>query len=168
MRHILTMGTFGRVSTRLAGEPQDVPFITCFSSGPWVRQHSGRVLSVPGASTSDGVKLTQFSNWGVDNERWLLESTGDGYFTVRARHSGKCMDVGGASTAAGANVIQYTCNGSNNQRFRLVPSNNGHFALQAKHSNQCLGIAGASMDDGGFLVQSPCAWTTNESFRFAP
>ncbi|WPB82683.1 RICIN domain-containing protein [Archangium violaceum] len=98
----------------------------------------------------------------------MLESTGDGYFTVRARHSGKCMDVGGASTAAGANVLQYTCNGSNNQRFRLVPYNNGYFALQAKHSNQCLGIARASMDDGGFLVQSPCAWTTNESFRFAP
>lgn len=131
-------------------------------------QHSGRVLSVPGASTSDGVKLTQFSNWGVDNERWLLESTGDGHFTLRARHSGKCMDVAGASKVAGTNVIQQTCNGNDNQRFRLVSYNNGYFALQAKHSDQCLGIAGASMDDGGFLVQSPCGWKTNESFRFAP
>ncbi|OJH42858.1 hypothetical protein BON30_01635 [Cystobacter ferrugineus] len=131
-------------------------------------QHSGKVIDVPGASTSDGVQLTQFSNWGVDNQRWLLESTGDGYFTLRARHSGKCMDVAGASMTAGTNVVQHSCNGGDNQRFRLLPYGNEYFAIQAKHSNQCLDIAGGSMDDGGFLIQWPCSWTTNESFRFAP
>ncbi|WNG27144.1 hypothetical protein F0U62_26370 [Cystobacter fuscus] len=131
-------------------------------------QHSGRVIDVPGASTSDGVALTQFSNWGVDNQRWLLESMGDGFFTLRARHSGKCMDVAGASMTAGTNVVQHTCNGGDNQRFRLLPYGNGYFAIQAKHSNQCLDIAGGSMDDGGSLIQWPCSWTANESFRFAP
>jgi hypothetical protein len=87
---------------------------------------------------------TQSSNWGVDNERWLFEATGDGHFTLRARHSGKCMDVAGASKTAGANVIQQTCNGNDNQRFRLLPYGNGYFAIQAKHSDQCLGIAGGA------------------------
>jgi|GEM_PF-1093079 len=130
-------------------------------------QHSGKVIDVPGASTSDGVKLAQFSNWGVDNERWMLESAGGEYFTLRVRHSGKCMDVAGASSVAGTNVLQHSCNGSDNQKFRLIPYGNGYFALQAKHSQQCLDIAGGAMDDGGFLVQWPCSWTAHESFRFA-
>ena len=131
-------------------------------------QHSGKVISVPGASTSDGVKLAQLPNSGVDSERWLLESTGDGYFNLRARHSGKCMDVSGSSMTAGANVVQYTCGSGNNQRFRLLPSGNGSFALQARHSSQCLDISGSSTADGALLVQMPCAGTANESFRFAP
>jgi len=131
-------------------------------------QHSGRAIDVPGASTADGVNLTQYSNWHVDNQRWLLESTGDDYFTLRARHSGKCMDVAGASQAAGARVIQWGCHGDANQRFRLLSYGDGHYALQAKHSNQCLDIAGASLDDGGALIQWPCAWTLNERFSFAP
>ncbi|WP_434391227.1 RICIN domain-containing protein [Melittangium boletus] len=130
-------------------------------------QHSGKVIEVPGASTSDGTKLTQSTNRGTSHQRWLLEATGDGYFTLRARHSGKCMDVAGSSTAGGMNVSQYTCNAKDNQRYRLTPGANGVFTLQAKHSGQCLDVAGATQDDGGFLVQWPCAGTTNENFRFA-
>ena len=129
-------------------------------------QHSGKVLEVPGASSADGVKLTQATNRGADSQRWRLESTGDGSFTLRARHSGKCMDVAGSSTANGTNVSQYTCNAKDNQRVRLTPFGNGHFSLQLKHSNQCLDVAGGSQADGGFLVQWPCSATTNESFRF--
>ena len=131
-------------------------------------QHSGKAISVPGASTSDGVKLGQYTQAGANHQRWLFESTGDGHFTVRARHSGKCLDVTGASKVAGANVIQQSCNGNDNQRFRLVPIGNGFFTLRAKHSDQCLGIAGASTADGALLVQSPCGGRTSESFRFAP
>ncbi|MET0402019.1 MAG: RICIN domain-containing protein [Cystobacter sp.] len=131
-------------------------------------QHSGKGVGVPGASTGDGVNLTQFPTGGANHARWLLESTGDGHFTLRARHSGKCMDVTGASKTAGANVIQQSCSGNDNQRFRLLPSDNGTFTLQAKHSGQCLGISGGSLAEGALLVQSPCGGTTHERFRFAP
>jgi ricin-type beta-trefoil lectin protein len=128
--------------------------------------HSGRAIDVPGASTGNGVELTQYTNWHVDNQRWLLEAVGDGTFTLRARHSGKCMDVAGASQNAGAHLIQWNCNGGNNQRFRLLSYGNGSYAVQVVHSNQCLDIAGGDLDDGGQLIQWPCAWTANQTFWF--
>jgi hypothetical protein len=131
-------------------------------------QHSGRAIDVPGASTSNGVALTQYTNYGVNNQRWLFESTGDGYFTIQARHSGKCMDIPNSTQTAGASVTQYDCNGNNNQRFRLLPYGDGYFSVQAKHSNQCLDIAGGAMNDGGALIQYPCQWTSNERFLFTP
>jgi hypothetical protein len=131
-------------------------------------QHSGKAIDVPGASTDNGVGLTQYTNWHGDNQRWLLESAGDGFFTLRARHSGKCMDVAGASQSSAAAVIQWPCNGGANQRFRLLGYGDGRFAVQAKHSYQCLDIAGAATNDGGKLIQWPCAWSANESFWFGP
>ncbi|PJZ43014.1 hypothetical protein CH370_00840 [Leptospira kmetyi] len=130
-------------------------------------KHSGKVLDVPGASTADNVNLDQYTNWGVDNEKWMFESTGDGSFKISARHSGKCMDVKGASASSGTNVVQYSCGSGANQRFQLLPYGDGYFSIQAKHSSQCLDIAGAALGDGGLLIQWPCAWTDNEKFRFS-
>ncbi len=149
----------------------NIPFITDPSGSEYFgiqARHSGRVLDVPGASTADSVNIDQYSDWGVDNERWQLEAMGDGYFRFNVRHSGKCMDIKGGSTANGTNAIQFSCGGGNNQRFRLLPDGAGYFSLQAKHSNQCLDIAGGATGDGGLLVQWPCAWTDNEKFRFKP
>ncbi|WP_246839086.1 RICIN domain-containing protein [Leptospira wolffii] len=133
----------------------------------WAK-HSGRVLDVGGASTSDSVNIWQWANLNADNQKWSLESTGDGYFKISAKHSGKCMDVKGASNAGGTNVVQYSCGSGSNQRFQLLSYGDGYFALQAKHSSQCLDIAGAAAGDGGLLIQWPCAWTDNEKFKFTP
>ncbi len=147
----------------------NIPFINDPTGADYstiMAKHSGRVLDVPGASTSDSVNIDQYSNWNVDNEKWMLESTGDGFFKISAKHSGKCMDVKSGSTAAGTNVLQYSCGSGANQRFQLLSYGDGFFAIQAKHSSQCLDIAGAAMGDGALLVQWPCAWTDNEKFQF--
>lgn len=149
----------------------NIPFITdpSGSDGFGIQaKHSGRVLDVPGASGDNGVNLWQWNDQNGDNQRWTLQSTGDGYFQFGVRHSGKCMDIKGGSTANGTNAIQFSCGGGNNQRFRLLGYGDGYFAIQAKHSNQCLDIAGAATGDGGLLIQWPCAWTDNEKFRFKP
>ncbi|WP_246053000.1 RICIN domain-containing protein [Leptospira semungkisensis] len=164
-----SMGGCGKDGCGWSSLDADIPFQNDPTGAEYsaiTAKHSGRVLDVPGASTSDSVNIDQFSNWNVDNEKWWLESTGDGYYKIIAKHSGKCMDVKGASTSAGMNVTQYSCSGNANQRFQLIPYNDGFYSIQAKHSGQCLDIAGAAMGDGGLLIQWPCAWTDNEKFSF--
>lgn len=166
LRSLAGCGSDGCDKSSVGG---NIPFITDPTGSEYsaiMAKHSGRVLDVPGASTSDNVNIDQYSNWNVDNEKWQLESTGDGYFKISAKHSGKCMDVKSGSTANGTNVIQYSCGNGNNQRFQLLSQGEGYFAIQAKHSSQCLDIAGGAMGDGGLLIQWPCSWTDNEKFKF--
>jgi hypothetical protein len=149
------------------------PFIDDVTGAEFVTltaQHSGRAVDVPGANGGNGVGLTQYSNWHVDNQRWALEETDSGYYAVSARHSGKCMDVPGGTTSQGANVTQYSCNGGGNQQVRLVGDGgaDGAFALQLRHSGQCLDVAGWGMGDGAPLIQWPCTGGANQRFAFAP
>ena len=133
-----------------------------------VAQHSGRAIDVPGASGANGVGLTQYTNWHVDNQKWLFEAADGDAFSVRARHSGGCMDVAGASQAAGASVIQWGCHGDSNQELRLLPRGGGTYAVQTVHSGQCLDVAGAALGDGAAIVQWPCTGSANQTFRFEP
>ncbi|AOP36635.1 hypothetical protein A0128_20115 [Leptospira tipperaryensis] len=166
---LASMGGCGKDGCGKSSLGDNMPFINDPTGSDYSTifvKHSGKVLDVPGANTGDSVNIDQYTNYGVDNERWMLESTGDNYFKISARHSGKCMDVKGASSANGTNVVQYSCGSGSNQRFQLLPYNDGTFSLQVKHSGQCLDIAGAALEDGANLIQWPCAWTDNEKFQF--
>ncbi|WP_440085043.1 RICIN domain-containing protein, partial [Streptosporangium sp. LJ11] len=74
-----------------------------------VNAGSGLCLTVPGASGSDGVQLTQ-SGCGATGQTWNLTAAGGG-FQVRAAHSGLCAGVKDASTSAGKAVQQENCTG---------------------------------------------------------
>jgi hypothetical protein len=84
-------------------------------------KHSHRVLDVTSISTANGERIQQWDYLGGDNQRWRLESVGDGYYKIVAQHSGKVLDVRGVSTANGARIQQWDYLGGNNQRWRPAP-----------------------------------------------
>ncbi|MBW8821326.1 MAG: RICIN domain-containing protein [Streptomyces sp.] len=83
---------------------------------------SGKVLDVPGFSTTLGQQLDQWTANNGSNQQWNLQPTSDGYFTIVSVYNGLAADDYGWNTADGAAVAQYTATGNTNQQWQLVPA----------------------------------------------
>ncbi len=120
-------------------------------------KHSGQVLDLKGASTTDGTPIQQWPLTGGINQKWLLEDMGGGAWRFTSHDSGKVMDVTGASQTPGTPVIAWSDHGGDNQRWLLTDEGGGWFKVVAKHSRQCLDVAGRSLVEGAQVQQ----WTDN-------
>ncbi|GGF86787.1 hypothetical protein GCM10010912_35080 [Paenibacillus albidus] len=118
---------------------------------------SGKVLDVKDVSTADGAKMHQWTNYSASNQKFKVESTGDGYYKLTAVHSGKVLDVPNASTSSGVQLQQANENGSDAQRWRIVDAGGGYYKLVSKASGLAMDIAGSSTADGAVVQQ----WTDN-------
>lgn len=126
---------------------------------------SGKCLDVEGGSRDDKAEIIQFDCLKQNNQRWTVQSVGNGMFRMVARHSGKCMDVSGASQDNGARVIQFACHDGTNQRFFLERSG-ANFKIKPVHaSRKCLDIEGGGIQSGAHLIQFECKNQTNQLFE---
>ena len=83
---------------------------------------SGKVLDVPGFSTTLGQQLDQWTANTGSNQQWYLQPTSDGYFTIVSLYNGLAADDYNWNTSDGAAVAQYTASGNANQEWQLVPA----------------------------------------------
>ena len=113
-----------------------------------IAKHNGKVLHVDGG-TDDQVNVTVRDWYGGDNQRWKIESTGDGAYRLIARHSGKVLDVN-LGMDNQANVVQAGWHGGDNQRWIIEPVGDGYYRLIAKHSRRTLDV---NMDESANVVQ---------------
>ncbi|MBK8971270.1 MAG: RICIN domain-containing protein [Hahellaceae bacterium] len=78
-------------------------------------EHSGKCLDVTEWSTQNGTGLQQWSCDSGANQRFELESQGNGFYRIRSVHSGKCVDVAERSNNNGALIQQWDCHSGSNQ-----------------------------------------------------
>ncbi|MDH6426321.1 MULTISPECIES: RICIN domain-containing protein [unclassified Paenibacillus] len=120
---------------------------------------SGKVLDVVDVSTASGAKMQQWTNYTANNQKFKVESTGDGYYKLTAVHSGKVLDVPNSSTASGVQLQQWDDNGTNAQRWSIIDVGGGYYKLISKVSGLAMDVSGASTADGAAVQQ----WTDNGS-----
>lgn len=126
-----------------------------------VVQHSGKYLDVAGASQADGANVLQWTANGGNNQKWLVENTGNGEYRLLAGHSGKALQVDG--TSDGSNVIQTAWNNSNAQKFTFEDMNDGYYRIHSvANSNLCLDVSGASTSNGANVQVWSCHSNQNQ------
>jgi beta-glucanase (GH16 family) len=118
---------------------------------------SGKVLDVADASTSDGAKIQQWTNYSANNQRFRLDDMGDGYYKLTAMHSGKCLDVPYGAATTGLQLQQCYDNGNDAQRWKLVDVGNGYYKLISKATGLAMDVDNSSTTDGAKVQQ----WTDN-------
>src|SRR5262245_42773419 len=69
---------------------------------------SGKVLDVPGYSTSDHALIQQIADNGGLNQEFRLEPVSGGYYKIVSRWSGKALDVPDGSNANNVQIQQFT------------------------------------------------------------
>ena len=112
------------------------------SGGTYRLTHKGtnQCLDVPNNSTTPGQALHQWTDNGVDAQRWVITLEADGYYKIRHRNTNLCLEVAGNSASAGAVVQQWTDNGNDAQRWQIVSLGDGYVKLVHKGTNQCLDV----------------------------
>lgn len=88
-----------------------------------VSRGSGKALQVRGNSTVNGGAIEQSTRTDAPNQRWRMDSVGDGYYKISSLSSGLVLDVTGGpgATQNGALVQQWAYAGGTNQQWRFVP-----------------------------------------------
>ncbi|WP_409239638.1 RICIN domain-containing protein [Streptomyces sp. PA5.6] len=135
-----------------------------------VARHSGKCLTVRGASHANNAVVNQYRCVGAKNQRWRLEMIGGdpslGSAVLRNINSGKCLTVHGASTAKGAKLDQYTCVGAPNQTFTFIPAMMRQTPLftQPLSGGKCVDVQGASKADNAPVLQWNCNRRKNQAW----
>lgn len=111
---------------------------------------SNMVLDITGTSKANGARLQLWekSNRLTDNQKFLIKSAGNGYYTIQAKHSGKVLDVAGAKKANGTKVNQYEANGTEAQQWIIKDAGDGYFYIISKCNGLYLDVPGASATNG--------------------
>jgi pectate lyase len=130
-----------------------------------VNNASGLCLTVPGATSSDGVQLTQ-TGCGGSGQTWNLTASGSGY-TLKAAHSGKCAGVRDASTSAGKPVQQESCTGASSQTWTLPESGSTVRVVNA-NGGKCLNTKDNSTASGALVQQNSCDSVATKQWRLVP
>lgn len=118
-----------------------------------VNKGSGKAMDVPGASTTPGTTLIQWSASGAVNQRWIKTDAGDGRVHLTSASSHLLAEIGGGTTAPGAHVTQWTDTGGDNQMWRIVDAGEGYSKLVNARSGLLLSVEGQSLANGAQLVQ---------------
>ncbi|MEU7647254.1 RICIN domain-containing protein [Streptomyces huasconensis] len=135
-----------------------------------VARHSGKCLTVRGASHANNAVVNQYRCVGAKNQQWRLEMIGGdpslGSTVLRNINSGKCLTVHGASTAKGAKLDQYTCVGAPNQTFSFIPAMMKQTPLftQPLSGGKCVDVQGAGKADNAPVVQWKCNQRQNQAW----
>lgn len=141
---------------------------TTFTAGTQykiISQRSGKALDVEWGNTADGTNILQYTYCSYPNQKWYLESIGDGYYVLKNVATGKVADVEGNSMDAGANVHQWYATGGKNQQWKLEPVGDGYYKIIARSSGKCLDVQGGSSADNANVIQWDYSGASNQLWK---
>ncbi|WP_373560411.1 RICIN domain-containing protein [Streptomyces sp. Ag109_G2-15] len=131
-----------------------------------VSVRSDKALDVPGADTSDGVRIRQESRVaGAASQQWRLRPAADGYYELENRSTHKVMGVQGASSKSLAAVEQQTDHGSAAQQWRMKDVGGGAVTFVSRRSGMALDVWGGGSGAGVPLIQYADRGSTNQQWR---
>ena len=82
--------------------------------------HSKKSLNVFNRSTESGTKIIQFSAGNEDNEKWIIEAMGDGFWRITPKMSQDMgLNVEADSKEIGANIVQWPFDGKDNNKWKF-------------------------------------------------
>ncbi len=134
-------------------------------------KHSGKLMDISGASTSDSAQMIQYTDNGAWNQVFHLQyDEQDGYYRIVNKLTEKCMDIQGASTANNADVIQYTVKKSDtaNQKFKIELVETGYYKITSKLSGKVLIVDAGFTNNGAHIHQYTWNGGNNQRFKFIP
>jgi GH43 family beta-xylosidase len=115
-------------------------------------------LDVPDGSTTPGLQIQQWTDYGNTAQKWTFTSLNNGYYKITSLASGLCLDDAGGSLNAGNILIQWTDNNNIAQQWRVQDMGNGYFKLINKRSLLALNVPNSNQTPGTKIEQ----WYENQ------
>lgn len=84
--------------------------------------HSGQVVDIRNAATSDGTSVVQNPDTNADSQRWQITATSDGFYRLSPKlRVSRALDINASSTSNGAIAQLWQYGGGLNQQWRFRP-----------------------------------------------
>lgn len=119
-----------------------------------VNKGSEKCMNIPGGSTADGARVTQFTCGSWSDHYWSFDEINNGLYWIRNRGSSLCLSV--ATQSRGEQLAQRSCtaNEAYSWQFNIAPD--GRFQMINAFTGMCIGVAGGSQLDNAAVIQWPC------------
>ncbi len=133
--------------------------------------HSAKALDVQNGGTALYTNIWQYDVNGTDNQKWVIEDRGNGYYNIISKANGLYVDIsGGLSNNDGTNIQLYYDNDSDAQQFKFVPINiideNSYQIQSTINPRKVFDISNASQDNYGNVQLWDYSRVNQKSFNF--
>ncbi|MDA5279260.1 RICIN domain-containing protein [Streptomyces sp. Isolate_45] len=129
-----------------------------------INRHSGKAVDIPGASTSPGTELIQYTPSEAPNQQFRFIPVGSDLHRIRTTH-GLAWDIRGGGTEDGAKLVQWNPTYADNQFWKVTETGDGHITLTCARSGKVLGITNRSAADGSTLEQQTFDGSAQQQWR---
>jgi beta-galactosidase len=116
---------------------------------------SGRCVTVPNSSTTNGTQVQLWDCGTGTNQRWTFTSG-----KQLQVYGDKCLDASGQGTSNGTQVIIWDCNGQSNQQWNV----NSNGTVTGVQSGLCLDANGAATANGTKIILWSCNGGANQQW----
>ena len=129
-------------------------------------RHSGKALDVAGVSTANGADIHQWDYVGGNNQKWILNNLGNGYYSIISVHSGKAIEVSNYGTSNGDNIQQWEYVVADSQQWAIQEVESGYYRIVNRHSGKCMDVENVSQDNGATIHQWDYVGANNQKWQF--
>ena len=119
---------------------------------------TSQCVDVPGANTTPGTQIQQWTDNGNIAQKWVFTSFGNGYYKIKSSATNLCLDDANASLTAGNIMIEWADNGTSAQQWRIQDMGNGYFKIINRRSLLALNVPASNQTPGTKLEQ----WYENQ------
>ncbi|MGA5299706.1 arabinofuranosidase catalytic domain-containing protein [Nucisporomicrobium flavum] len=121
-----------------------------------VGSESGRCLTVPNSSTSNGTQVQLWDCAGTAGQTWTYTSS-----KQLMVYGNKCLDASAQGTSNGTAVIIWDCNGQANQQWNV----NAGGTIAGVQSGRCLDANGRGTANGTAIILWDCNGQANQQWN---
>ena len=125
-----------------------------------------KVLDISAGDKDNRANLQIWDNCGVQQQKFIVKSTEDGYYKIQAVHSGKYLDVQDESKNNGANIQQYNGKDIMAQEWIIKETKDGYYNIISKCNNLYMDICGANTSNGANVQTYERNETNAQKFKF--
>ena len=124
------------------------------------------VINISGASNSSyaNVEIMEWAN--KENQRFVLNSFGNGTYTIKALHSNKNIDIHVSSMLKPNNVIQYQAQDYIYQKWIIKSAGNGYYNIVSKYNGLYLTVDGGQAKNGANVFLMSYTGDASQKFKF--
>jgi O-glycosyl hydrolase len=128
-------------------------------------KHSGKYMSVNGASSANVANIEQYEYVDADNLKFNISKFGPDYL-ISPIYNDLVFSIEGTSISNGASLKQYQEYGDDSQRFVIVPDDSGYYKIYNRKSNLYLAVADESDENQADIIQWEDLGTDNYLWAF--
>ena len=128
--------------------------------------NDNKVLDIASGSNQVGALLQIWDRASVPQQRFIINYTGDGLYTIQVKKSGKFLDVAGGLMKDGNNIQQWDYNGTEAQKWIIKENEDKTYSIISKKTGLYMTLNNDKAPNGTKILTFGKNEMKNQRFTF--